>query len=78
MTEDEKLLQAQAALDIAALNGILAITARLKLRSVFDQIDLKHIHSAITKPLNSTDNASNDIVQEQQQIIDDLFAEMLR
>ena len=74
----EDLINAQAAMDISCLNGIIAILVRLNSRGIFDKSDLNDIHNMMSKPLNLPQNASNDLVQMQQERLDELFAEMSR
>ncbi len=74
----EQAIQAQQALDIASLNGILSIAIVLKKRGLLTRAEGESMHASITKPLSVPEVANNPLVQDAQQNLDNLFSYILR
>jgi len=80
MTEQEhdltaqQLLEAQQALDVAAFNGILSLAIILRRRNLLTDAETARLHDIMSKPLSLPGNASNPVVQDAQQNLDQLFA----
>ena len=80
MTEGEhdltaqQLLEAQEALDVAAVNEILSLAIVLRKRKLLTDAETKSLHDIMSKPLSLPGNADNPVVQDAQQNLDQLFA----
>ncbi len=77
MTE-EQMRDAQQALDIAAINGVLSLAIMLKKRDLMTAEEGASLYDSMSKPLAMGEVANNPIVQNAQHNLDLLFAEILR
>lgn len=73
----QQSLDAQQALDISALNGIICLAIALKKRSLLTDEEASYMHEMMSKPLSMPKNANNRAVQDAQQNLDGLFAVLL-
>jgi hypothetical protein len=73
MTE-KQLVEAQQALDIAALNGLVSLALLLKKRGLMTKDEAKSMHDLVTKPLSLPDVADNPLIQDAARHLDELFA----
>ena len=71
---DKQLVEAQQALDIAALNGMISLAIMLKKRGLMTIAEAKSMHDSVTKPLSLPDVADNPLIQDAARNLDDLFA----
>jgi len=76
--DDEQVRYALQALDISAINGIVSLAIMLKKRGLMTSEEGEAMLDAMSKPLNLAEVANNPVVQDTQQKLDMLFAEILR
>ena len=70
----QQVLEAQQALDVAALNGILSLAIVLRKRNLLTDGETKGLHDIMSRPLSLPGNADNPVVQHAQHNLDQLFA----
>lgn len=70
----QQVLEAQQALDVAALNGILSLAIVLRKRNLLTDGETKGLHDIMSRPLSLPGNADNPVVQNAQHNLDQLFA----
>ncbi|WP_157082137.1 hypothetical protein [Sphingomonas pruni] len=73
----QQFAEAQQALDIAALNGIVFLAETLKKRSLLAAGEIQDLHETMTKPLSLPQNAANPAVQDAHHNLDLLFSGLL-
>lgn len=73
----QQFAEAQQALDIAALNGIVFLAETLKRRSLLAADEIQGLHETMTKPLSLPHNATNPAVQDAHHNLDLLFSVLL-
>ena len=66
------------AMDISALNGIIDLSIALARIGVLSPTQVEHLHQSMSKPLQVPHLANNRGVQDAQQNLDTLFAEVRR
>ena len=74
----QQFAEAQQALDIAALNGIVFLAETLKTRSLLATAEIQGLHETMTAPLSLPQNATNPAVQDAHHNLDLLFAALLK
>ena len=74
----QQFAEAQQALDIAALNGIVFLAEALKRRSLLASGEIQDLHDTMTKPLSLPQNATNPAVQDAHHNLDLLFSGLLK
>ena len=75
---NEQVRDAQKALDIAAMNGILSIVMVLKKRNLMTNEEAVAMHESMTKALSWSVVANNPSVQDAQHHLDLLFSQILQ
>jgi len=70
----QQVLEAQQALDVAAVNGILSLAIILRQRDLLTTEETKRLHDIMSRPLSLPGNADNPVVQNAQHNLDQLFA----
>ena len=70
----QQMLEAQQALDVAALNGILSLAIVLRKRNLLTDGETTSLHDIMSRPLSLPGNADNPVVQNAQHNLDQLFA----
>lgn len=70
----QQVLEAQQALDVAAINGILSLAIILRKRGLLTDAETKRLHDIMSRPLGLPGNADNPVVQHAQHNLDQLFA----
>ena len=68
------MLEAQQALDVAALNGILSLAIVMRKQRLLSDAETKRLHDIMSRPLSLPGNADNPVVQHAQHNLDQLFA----
>lgn len=71
---ERQLADAQAALDISAINGIISLAITLRKRGVATAEDIESLHAYMVKPFDQPHNANNSILSHPRQEIDALLA----
>ena len=74
----QQFAEAQQALDIAALNGIVFLAETLKKRSLLAPGEIQGLHETMTTPLSLPRNATNPAVQDAHHNLDLLFSGLLK
>lgn len=74
----QQFAEAQQALDIATLNGIVFLAEILKRRSLLAAGEIQDLHETMTKPLSLPQNATNPAVQDAHHKLDLLFSALLK
>ena len=74
----QQFAEAQQALDIAALNGIVFLAEILKKRGLLEAVEIQGLHETMTTPLSLPQNATNPAVQDAHHNLDLLFAVLLK
>jgi hypothetical protein len=74
----QQFAEAQQALDIAALNGIIFLAEALKKRKLLAADEILGLHETMTKPLSLPGNATNPAVQDAYHNLDLLFSVLLK
>lgn len=70
------LIEAQAAADVSAINGIVGLANILRIRGILTPADTTALHESMSLPLGLPHYASNAAVQDLQRNLDQLFAIM--
>jgi hypothetical protein len=74
----QQFAEAQQALDIAALNGIVFLAETLKKRGLLAAPEIQGLHETMTTPLSLPQNAGNPAVQDAHHNLDLLFSGLLK
>lgn len=72
-TADE-LLEAQCALDISVMNGVMLLAAAMRAKSLLNDEQVTTLHAEMSNPLGLPGLAENPVVQTAQSHLDRLFA----
>lgn len=78
MLTDEQMRDAQQALHIGAMNGIMSLAILLKKQGLMTDADAKALHGHMTKPLSQPEVANNPLAQDAQHKLDQLFAALVQ
>jgi hypothetical protein len=70
----QQVVNAQQALDTAALNGIVFLAIALKKRGLLEPAEIERMHDMMSKPFGLPHNADNPAVQDAQNALSGLFA----